>query len=67
MVAQARVNVHETIGRKNNSKLNFFSITWYEIMKKYTFLRKIADTSFKNYYLIHKSIIMVYFEVKEEQ
>ena len=26
MVAQARVNVHETMGRKNNCKLNFFSM-----------------------------------------
>ena len=26
MVAQARVNVLETMGRKNNCKLNFFSI-----------------------------------------
>ena len=26
MVDQARVNVHETMGRKNNCKLNFFSM-----------------------------------------
>ena len=26
MVAQARVNVHETMGRKNNCKLKFFSM-----------------------------------------
>ena len=26
MVAQTRVNVHETMGRKNNCKLNFFSM-----------------------------------------
>ena len=25
MVAQERINVHETVGRKNNCKLNFFS------------------------------------------
>ena len=26
LVAQARVNVHERMGRKNNNKLNFFSM-----------------------------------------
>ena len=26
MVAQVRVNVHETMGRKSNCKLNFFSM-----------------------------------------
>ena len=26
MVAQARVNAHEMMGRKNNCKLNFFSM-----------------------------------------
>ena len=26
MVAQTRVNVHEMMGRKNNFKLNFFSM-----------------------------------------
>ena len=26
MVAQERINVHETLGRKNNCKLNFFSM-----------------------------------------
>ena len=26
MVAQARMNVHETMGRKNNCKLNLFSM-----------------------------------------
>ena len=26
MVAQERINVRETLGRKNNCKLNFFSI-----------------------------------------
>ena len=26
VVAQARMNVHETMGRKNNCKLNFFSM-----------------------------------------
>ena len=26
MVAQVRVNVHETMGRKNNCKFNFFSM-----------------------------------------
>ena len=26
MVAQERINVRETVGRKNNCKVNFFSI-----------------------------------------
>ena len=26
MVAQERINVRETVGRKNNSKVNFFSM-----------------------------------------
>ena len=26
MVAQERINVRETVGRKNNCKLNFFSM-----------------------------------------
>ena len=26
MVAQERINVHETVGRKNSRKLNFFSM-----------------------------------------
>ena len=26
MVAQERINNHETVGRKNNCKLNFFSM-----------------------------------------
>ena len=30
MVAQARVNVHELMGRKSNCKLNFFSMTFIQ-------------------------------------
>ena len=49
MVALERINVCETVGRKNNCKLNFFSIYLFEKTKKYIFcLLKIADTSFRN-------------------
>ena len=41
VVAQARVNVHETIGRKNNCKLHFFSIYFVRINEEIHF-------SFKN-------------------
>ena len=38
MVVQARMNVHETMGRKNNCELNFFSMYFArnnkEILKK---------------------------------
>ena len=32
MVAQERINVRETVGRKNNGKLNFFSM--YSVRNK---------------------------------
>ena len=41
MVALERINVHETVGRKSNCKLNFFSM--YFVRKN----EEIADTSFK--------------------
>ena len=45
MVAQAKVNVHETMGRKNNLKLNFFSMYFARNNEEIHFLLKI---SFKN-------------------
>ena len=49
MVAQARVNVHETMGRKNNCKLNFFLMYLIWNNKEIHFKKehwKIADTNF---------------------
>ena len=46
MVALERTNVSETVPRKNNGELNFCSMYFFEITKKY--IRKIADTSFKD-------------------
>ena len=48
MAALKRINVRETVGRKNNCKLNFFSMTSFEMTKKYICLLKIADTSYKD-------------------
>ena len=48
VAAQERINVRKTAGRKNNCKLNFFSMYFVEITKKYICLLKIADTNFKN-------------------
>ena len=47
MVAQERINVRETVGRKNNCKLNFFSTYFVRNNEEYICLLKIADTSFK--------------------
>ena len=52
MVSQERINVRDTVGRKNNCKLNFFQCTSFEITKKYICLLKIADTSFKKETLV---------------
>ena len=41
MVAETRVNVHETMGRKNNCELNFFSVYFVRNNKEIHF-------SFKN-------------------
>ena len=41
MVAQARVNVHEMMGRNNNCKLNFFSMYFIQNNKE-------THLSFKN-------------------
>ena len=48
MVALERINVHETVGRKSNCKLNFFSMylcTSFKKMKKYICLLKIVKNS----------------------
>ena len=34
MVAQERINVRETVGRKNNYKLNFFSMHFVRTNKE---------------------------------
>ena len=41
MVAQEKINVYETMGRKNNCKLNFFAKYFVRINQK-------AHCSFKN-------------------
>ena len=50
MVAQ-KINVRETVGRKNNCKLNFFSMYFVrnneEIHLSFKNSEKKADTSFK--------------------
>ena len=43
MVAQARVNVHETMERKNNCKLNFFSISFVRNNEEIHFSFKISE------------------------
>ena len=45
MVALERINVHETVGRKSNCKLNFFSMYLFEKTKKYICLLKIVKSS----------------------
>ena len=50
MVAQERINVRETVGRKNNCKVNFFSMYFVGTKEEIHFLLKIVkngDTSFK--------------------
>ena len=51
MVAKVRVTVHETMGRKNNGRLNFFSVyfVWNNEEIHFSFKKywKIAGTSFK--------------------
>ena len=51
MVARDRITVRETVGRKNNCKVNFFSKyfvrTNEEIYLSFKNSEKIADTSFK--------------------
>ena len=42
MVALERINVHETVGRKSNCKLNFFSMYLFEKTKIYICLLKIV-------------------------
>ena len=41
MVAQERINVRETVGRKNNCKVNFFSMYFVRTNEK-------IHSSFKN-------------------
>ena len=43
MVAQAKVNVHEMIGRKKNCKLNFFSLYFVKNNKEIRFSFKISE------------------------
>ena len=44
MVAQARANVHETMGRKSNCKLNFLSI-YFVRNGEYILILKIVKKS----------------------
>ena len=55
MVAQERINAHETVGRKKNCKLNFFSMyfVWNNEEMHLSYSEnseKIADTSFQKTY-----------------
>ena len=45
MVAQARVTVHEKMGRKNNFKLNLFSMYFVRNNEEIHFLKKIVKNS----------------------
>ena len=48
MVAQARMNVNETMGRKNNCELNFFSMYFVGNNEEIHFSFKNSVTSFKD-------------------
>ena len=50
LVAQERINVCETVGRKSNCKISF-QCTSFELTKKHICLLKIVDTSFKHFVL----------------
>ena len=45
MVAQERINVRETVARKNNCKLNFFSMYCIRNNEEYICLLKIVKNS----------------------
>ena len=65
MVAQERINVWETVGRKNIavSQISFQSIS-NKISKKHIFLLKIGDTSFKYTFWMRQNINIIWYKHK---